>query len=392
MNFQVDIKGKNMRNVYINKVAAFLPNEAVDNANIEKVLGQVGERPSRAKRVILRSNKIETRYYAIDPTTRKATHTNAQLTASAIRKLEADGLDLDSVELLSCGTTMPDQLMPNHASMVHGELACAPLEVVATAGICLSGMTALKYAYTAIKSGEAEIAIATGSENSSAIMRAENFTPEIESKVAELEKHQEIAFEKDFLRWMLSDGAGAIALSAKPNADRVSLRIDKIFATSYANILKTCMYAGCEKEEDGSMRGWRSYLPEEWLSKSIFAVKQDVKLLNENVMEYTVAQALITMLKKDMFDPQEIDWFLPHYSSGFFRDEVYEKMKKAGCDIPQEKWFTNLPYKGNTGSASIYIMIEELLNGGKIKKGEKVLCYIPESGRFSTAFMLLEAV
>ena len=381
-----------MRDVYINRIAAFLPNEAVDNENIEKVLGQVGDRPSRAKRIILRSNKIRTRYYAIDPQTHKATHTNAQLTANAIKKLEADGLDLNSVDLLSCGTTMPDQLMPNHASMVHGELACNSLEIVSTAGICLSGVTALKYAYTAIKSGEAELAVATGSENSSAIMRAENFTPEIEAKVEQLEKHQEIAFEKDFLRWMLSDGAGAMALSAKPNADSLSLRIDKIFLISYANILETCMYAGCEKLEDGSVKGWRTYAPEEWLSKSIFSVKQDVKLLNENVMEYTVAQALIAMLEKKMFDPKDIDWFLPHYSSGFFRDEVYEKMQKAGCDIPQEKWFTNLAYKGNTGSASIYIMIEELMNNNKLKKGEKLLCYIPESGRFSTAFMLLEAV
>lgn len=381
-----------MRDVYINKIAAFLPNEPVDNTNIEKVLGQVGERPSRAKRIILRSNKILTRYYAIDPQTREATHSNAQLTANAIRLLEKDGLDLNSVDVLACGTTLPDQIMPNHAIMVHGELGCEPLEVVSTAGICLSGVTALKYAYTSIKSGEADLAIATGSENSSAIMRAENFTPEIEAKVEQLEKHQEIAFEKDFLRWMLSDGAGAIALSSKPNEKRLSLKIDKIFSTSYANILDTCMYAGCEKQEDGSMRGWRTYAPQEWLDKSIFSVKQDVKLLNENVMEYTVAQALITMLKKNMFDPQEIDWFLPHYSSGFFRDEVYEKMKKAGCDIPQEKWFTNLPYKGNTGSASIYIMIEELLNNDKLKKGEKLLCFIPESGRFSTAFMLLEAV
>ncbi len=381
-----------MRDVYINKIASFLPNEAVDNENIEKVLGQVGERASRAKRIILRSNKIKTRYYAIDPKTREATHTNAQLTAEVINKLKDDGLDLDSVDVLACGTTMPDQLMPNHASMVHGEIGCAPLEIISTAGICLSGVSALKYAYNSIKSGDAEIAIATGSENSSAIMRAENFRPELEKKVELLEKHQEIAFEKDFLRWMLSDGAGAVMISAKPNADSISLKINKIFSTSFANILDTCMYAGCEKLDDGSTKSWRAYSPQEWLDKSIFAVKQDVKLLNENVMEYTVAQALMMMLEKKMFNPDEIDWFLPHYSSGYFRDEVYEKMQKAGCDIPQEKWFTNLSYKGNTGSASIYIMIEELFSSGKLQKGEKLLCYIPESGRFSTAFMLLEVV
>ncbi len=277
MNYQAADKKIMLREVYINKISSFLPNNAVDNENIEKVLGQVGNRPSRAKRVILRSNKITSRYYAIDPKTRKATHTNTELTAQAIKKLQQDGLDLDSVDTLVCGTTMPDQLMPNHAIMVHGELGCEPLEVVSTAGICLSGLTALKYAFTSIKSGEAQVAIATGSENSSAVMRSENFTPELNSKVDMLEKNQEMAFEKDFLRWMLSDGAGAMSLSAKPNEDSLSLKIDKIFSISYANTLDTCMYAGCEKLEDGSINGWRQYASEDWLNKSIFFCKTRCK-------------------------------------------------------------------------------------------------------------------
>ncbi len=381
-----------MREVYINKIASFLPNKAIDNDNIEKILGQVGDRASRAKKIILKSNKITTRHYAIDPHTRETTHSNTELTAEAIKKLAEDGVNLDNVDVLVCGTTIPDQLMPNHASMVHGKLGTKSLEVVSTAGICLSGITALKYAFTSIKAGEADIAIATGSENSSATMRAENFKEEIAEQVSKLAKKPEIAFEKDFLRWMLSDGAGAMALSAKPNQEGLSLKISKIFVKSYANELETCMYAGCEKLKDGSIKGWREYPSDELVKKSIFSVKQDVKLLNENIMEYTVAIALREMLDKEMFKPSEINWFLPHYSSGYFRDEVYEKMLKAGCDIPQDKWFTNLATKGNTGSASIYIMLEELFNTEMLTKGNKILCYIPESGRFSTAFMLLEAV
>ena len=391
MNFQVADRVK-MINVYINQISVYMPNAAVDNENIEKVLGQVGERPSRAKRIILRSNKIKTRYYAIDPATRKPTHTNAQLTANAINKLRENGLDLNSVDVLACGTTMPDQLMPNHALMVHGEVGMEPLEVISTAGICLSGITALKYAVNSIKAGDAFSAIATGSENASAVMRAENFKPEIEATVDKLDANGEIAFEKDFLRWMLSDGAGAIALSDTPNADSISLRVDKIFSRSFANELEACMYAGCEKQEDGTLKGWRDYEPQEWLDKSIFSVKQDVKLLNEKVSYYTVQKPLEMMLEKKMFKPEEIDWFLPHYSSDYFRNEAYQKMKNANCDIPQEKWFTNLTTCGNTGSASIYVMMEELFNSGRLKKGDKLLCYIPESGRFSTAFMLLQAV
>jgi len=381
-----------MIDVYINKMTAFLPNEAVNNDDIEKVLGMVDGKPSLVKRIVLKSNKIKSRYYAIDPITNETTHSNAQLAANAIEMLKDEGIDLDQTELLVCGTTTPDQLQPNHALMVHGQTDLKNIEVVSIAGICLSGLTALKYAYTSIKAGEIQKAVTTGSENISASMRGRNFEPEVQSKVDMVRRNKELTFEKDFLRWMLSDGAGAIALSDEPNKDGISLKINKIFSRSYANELETCMYSGCEKLKDGTVRGYREYLPEQWLKKSIFAVKQDVKLLNSNILEYTVYKPLKEMLDKKMFDPSKIDWFLPHYSSGYFRDKLYNTMLEVGCDIPQEKWFTNLTTKGNTGSASIYIILEELFNSGKLKKGETLLCYIPESGRFSTAYMLLEVV
>ena len=37
-------------------------------------------------------------------------------------------------------------------------------------------------------------------------------------------------------------------------------------------------------------------------------------------------------------------------------------------------------------------MLDELFRSGRIKKGERLLMYIPESGRFSTCFIYLEAV
>ncbi len=378
--------------VYINDIAAFLPNDPVDNSEIEAVLGQVGERPSRAKKLILRSNKIKTRHYAIDPQSGKTTHTNAEIAAGAVRSLNRNDFDINSIELLACGTTLPDQLLPNHALMVHGELGIPPCEVIATSGICLSGTMALKYGYMAILSGQNSNAVATGSENASSVMRAQNFENEVQSKVAQLEKHPEIAFEKDFLRWMLSDGGGAVRMSDTPNADGISLKIDWIFQKSYANELDACMYAGCEKQEDGSLKGWREYTPHQWLEESIFSVKQDVKLLNDKIIEYTVTRPLEELVESGKVNPDEIDHYLPHYSSGYFRDKVYAGMIEAGCDIPQEKWFTNLPSKGNTGSASIYIILEELFHSKTLKKGEKLLCYIPESGRFSTAFMHLSVV
>jgi 3-oxoacyl-[acyl-carrier-protein] synthase-3 len=276
--------------------------------------------------------------------------------------------------------------------MVHGELGIPPCEAVATAGICLSGVMALKYGYMAIRAGLNTNAVATGSENSSSIMRGHNFVEERELKAGPGRNILDIAFEKDFLRWMLSDGAGAVWMSNTAKPDGNSLRIDWIYQTSYASELDTCMYAGAEKLSDGSLRGWRRYLPGEWLQHSIFSVKQDVKLLNENIVGYTMTKPLRGLIAQGKIDAKEIDWFLPHYSSGYFKDKLYAGMLAAGCEIPREKWFSNLSTKGNTGSASIYIILEELFNSNRLKKGETLLLFIPESGRFSTAFMRLTVV
>ncbi|UCV13363.1 beta-ketoacyl-ACP synthase III [Quatrionicoccus australiensis] len=374
--------------VYITRSSAFLPNAPVDNENIENVLGMVGGRPSRARRIVLRNNGIRERYYAIDPATGETTHNNAQLTAAAIR-----GLDIgDAIDCLSTGTTMPDQLMPNHGVMVHGELGISPCEVVSTAGICLSGLTALKYAYMAVLCGQAKNAVATGSEQASAVLHARNFASESEHRISELESNPEIAFEKDFLRWMLSDGAGAFLLQDQPAPAGLSLRIDWIDILSQAGAMETCMYAGGEKQEDGTLRGWKTYPANEWGRRSLFAIKQDVRLLNENIVRQTIGKILEKSMATRELKPDAVDWFLPHMSSEYFRQPLAEHMAALGFPIPQEKWFTNLHTKGNTGAASIYIMIDELFKSGRLKNGDRLLCFIPESGRFTGSLMHLTAV
>lgn len=375
--------------VYITGISSFLPNAPVDNDNMERLLGQVGSKPSRARRTILRSNGIVSRHYAIDPQSLRFTHSNAQLAAQAVRGLD---VPLDSIGCLACGTSIADQLMPGHASMVQGELALPACEVATTGGVCVAGMTALRYAANAVRSGDCARAVATGSELSSASMKAENFSTEIDSQLALLEKNPELAFEKDFLRWMLSDGAGAVLVENAPRTGGLSLRIEWIDILSYAGEMETCMYAGGIKRDDGSLQGWQQFDSTTRSDQSILAVKQDVKLLNENVIFYTVEKPLRDIIARRQLQPGAVDHFLPHYSSLFFRDKVYEGMQRAGLDIPQSRWFTNLATKGNTGSASIYIMLDELFHSGCLLAGDTVLCYVPESGRFSTAFMHLTVV
>jgi 3-oxoacyl-[acyl-carrier-protein] synthase-3 len=378
------------KEVYIVRTASFFPNDPVSNDEMEAYLGYINKYPSKSKRIVLRNNGIKRRFYALTKDG-EVTHTNAKLTAKAIKALFKDDPELlRSTELLVCGTSSPDQLMPSHAVMVHGELPeTNSIEVVSPAGVCCAGMHALKYAYMSIKTGDIRQAIATGSERFSSLLRSSNYEDEVQ-KLAQLEENPYIGFEKEFLRWMLSDGASAFLLSDKKNQNGLSLRVEWLEGASYANEMEACMYMGGDKMKDGTLKGYMDYSPQEIISKSILSVKQDVKLLSEYIVLLGGIK-LKEVLEKKGITSDEIDFFLPHMSSEFFKGKIFDQLQKNGTRIPYEKWFVNLSSVGNVGAGSVYMMVDELFNSGKLKNGDKILLLVPESARFSYAFGLLTA-
>lgn len=374
--------------VYINKIEKFLPNEAVSNEEMEHILGKINDTPSKSRRLILRNNGIKNRFYALDKNG-NFTHNNAEITAEAIKKLVADDFSLQNMEVLSCGTSTPDVLLPSHAAMVHGLLKNKSVELNSSSGVCCSGMNALKYGYLSVKSGNSENAVCTGSERVSTWMMADKFQKEIDH-LQQLEQQPILAFKKDFLRWMLSDGAGAILLENKPKGAG-SLEIQWMESFSYAHELEACMYAGGEKMEDGSLKAWSEFKAEEWQTESVFSLKQDVKILDEHILIKGV-ESTKKALEKHGVAVDEIDYFLPHISSMYFRERLYKEFVKQGLEIPKEKWFINLEEVGNVGSASIYLMLEALFHSGTLKKDDTILLSVPESGRFSYAYAFLKVV
>ncbi|MBC7741322.1 MAG: StlD/DarB family beta-ketosynthase [Bdellovibrionaceae bacterium] len=386
------------RSVYINATQTFFPNSPVSNDEIENVLGVIGDRPSRSKNVVLGSNQIKTRYYAIDPATRKPTHSNAQLAALAIKNLYAVHLDLNlkNAEVLCCGTTVADLVVPGHGQMVQGELADFSGEVFSSAGVCCSSMSALKTAYLSILANNSTNAIVTGSETASKFMRSEFFVSESEENFAALQKNPMVAFEHDFLRWMLSDGAAAMYMSDQKLAGKTNLKINWIEGRSYANEQAVCMYAGGERQDDGSVMCWKDLrLAQDTkapAAKFVMNFRQDIRQLREMIPVYTVQRPLPELKKKYGLNPGDYTWFLPHYSSNYFRDTLTEVLKSVDFDIPQERWFTTLPDTGNIGSASMFTFIDQLIKTKSLNVGEKILCYIPESARFSVYYVELEVV
>ena len=136
------------REVFITKIASYFPNNPVENDEMEDFLGLIGGKPSRVKNIILRQNGIKRRYYALNKK-HEITHTNAEMAGLAIKKMLTRE-ELRTIEVLSCGTSSPDQYLPSHASMVHGEAFEHPLEIFSLAGVCMTGIAALKTSYMSV--------------------------------------------------------------------------------------------------------------------------------------------------------------------------------------------------------------------------------------------------
>jgi 3-oxoacyl-[acyl-carrier-protein] synthase-3 len=311
------------------------------------------------------------------------------MTAKAIRNmLGNDPEQIKAIDLLVCGTSSPDQIMPSHAVMVHGELPeSRSIEVVSPSGVCCAGMHAFKYAFMSIRTGGAHFAVATGSERFSAALKSEIFEDEAQ-KLKQLEENPYIGFEKEFLRWMLSDGAASFLMSDKKNESGFSLRVEWIEGISYANEKEACMYMGSEKQKDGKLKSYLDYSPAEIQANSIMSIKQDVKLLSENIVP--LGGLMLTRLFKEKgLDPSEVDYFLPHMSSEFFRTRIFDQLQLNGTPIPYEKWVVNLSSLGNVGAGSVYFMVDEVFRKKDLKKGQKILLLVPESSRFSYMYALL---
>jgi 3-oxoacyl-[acyl-carrier-protein] synthase-3 len=365
--------------VYLQSAGSFLPGEPVDNERMDDYIAPLNRMSQRIKRRILAENGIRERYYAIDAEGRTV-FTNAQLAAGAIRDcLTRGGADLTQVSMLASGSSGGDALMPGFANMIQGELAAPPMETLSVHGICAAGVGAIQAAAQGIELGAHRSALAVAAEMPSRLFKRSRFAA----------RGYETDFDSHFLRWMLSDGAGALLLSdgaALAGAKGLKLRLKWVHQRAFSGDYPVCMQLGLTEDRERGHLDFGSWAEAE--AAGALSLRQDIRLLPHlfdiGIHEYA------QLVKDGWVDPARVDHFLCHYSSEKFIPVVEDLMGKAGLAIPRERWYSNLAWRGNTGAASILVMLSEFLQTRTLKAGEQIFCYVPESGRFMAAYMLLE--
>ncbi len=366
--------------VYITSIGICLPNKPISNDEMEDYLGRINGKDSLLRKRILKQNGIEQRHYAID-LDQNTTHSNAKLASialkNAIDKSEVRALEID---LLCVGTTQGDLPIPGMASMVHALSDIGACEISNFQSVCSSGVMAINYAFAQISLGKRKCAAVIGSELASRLFKSSRF---------EAQGIDSLNFDTEFLRWMLSDGAGCMILQSEKPSKGKYLEINWIDLEFRAHEYPLCMYAGKNDNKDDSEKSWLDFPSFEEASKSgAINLKQDVRQLDK-VVKVGVSH-FFDLIDRDKIDPKKIDWLCCHYSSLMFKSPIQELLKKGGAEIIEERWFSNLQTKGNTGSASIFIMLEELFYSDKLSVNDDILCMVPESGRFITSFMSLK--
>jgi 3-oxoacyl-[acyl-carrier-protein] synthase-3 len=375
-----------LRDAFITGTGVFLPGEPIPNDRIEDFIGRIGGRSSSIGQRALRWNGINTRHYALTPDG-EALHSNASMSAAAvIAALQDAGLGRASLQFLATATTQGDLLVPGHGSAVHGELGGDALELVSFQSVCVSSLMAAKAAWNAVRTGDAGCAAAVAGEFSSRWFR-----PGFYEGTALVDAKGRLSVEADFLRWTLSDGAGAVLIEPVKAQRRPSLRIEWIDLTSLAGRFDPCMWAGASTQTRGDLkRAWCHAGPRSAHGAGAIALLQDFALLKIIVRAWI--GVYLEKVDKGRIDPAKVNWLLCHYSARSLRDDIVSLLESTAAMIPQEKWFTTLPTTGNVGSASIWLMLDALLQTGAAKVGNRILCIVPESGRAMVGFMMLEVV
>lgn len=360
-----------MSDCYITSTGAYLPGKPINNKSIQQYLGKVfGE--GQVRDSILKANRIEFRHYALDKQ-QNATHSIYELASEAVKDCLPQDRNSLNIDYLSAGTTLAPLIAPGISSILHDQLSkdkviSHSLEINSNSGICSSGAQALVNGARAVKSGDADAAICVGVEQASDGLKSKAFrtTYDIPTILRNVRKSK--WFMSVFLRFMLSDGAGAFLLEQQPREQGFSLKINWTYSRSFANEAPLCMQ----------------------IQSRPVILSQDIRIL-ARYMTPMSRRAVEGALHEHSETLDSYNMVLPHMSSYYFEPSVKKILGKLSPNREIPYW-TNLRTAGNTGAASIYIMLDEYLKTQPVKVGDRILLFVPESGQFNYVLISLTVV
>ncbi|WP_320663425.1 beta-ketoacyl-ACP synthase III [Prochlorococcus sp. MIT 1223] len=155
---------------------------------------------------------------------------------------------------------------------------------------------------------------------------------------------------------LFGDGAGALAMEAKPNG--LDGFID--FRLKSDGSRGDCLNVP-------NLDVFQTLVPGKMYQKGGFS---PIQMNGQEVYKFAVREVplvLDELLISNSIKPSQLDWLLLHQANQRILDSVADRFK-----IPNKKVLSNLANYGNTSAATIPLMLDEAVRDGRVKSGDLI--------------------
>jgi 3-oxoacyl-[acyl-carrier-protein] synthase-3 len=312
-------------NTKILGTGSYLPDKILTNHDIAKRVDTnhdwIVERTGIHARRIADPNKDET--------------PSGQAAVATMRALEAANLTPNDIDLILFSSTLPDQAMPNAASMLQHKLGitnlCGALDVNAA---CSGWVYLLPMADAMIKTGLYKHILVVGSEMLSSFNNWDDRNTCI----------------------LFGDGCG-VAILGRAGESEDSQFYSTVLSSDSSKRENLTLWAG-----GSAKRITKEVIDnnEQWMTMNGTEIfKSAVK---------TMAAHSEKVLQDSGISMDQVDWFIPHQANLRIIEAVGNRF-----NFPLEKVVINVDKYANTSSATVPIALDEAIRDGRVKRGDTVL-------------------
>lgn len=245
------------------------------------------------------------------------------------------GLQPDDIEMIIFSTTLPDMLFPNTASQLQARLGienkCACMDINAA---CTGWVYGLQVANSLIQTGVYKNILLVGTEMTSTFNNWEDRSTCV----------------------LFGDGSGATILGRAEEGEGSRI-LDSVLGSDSSKRMALALPKG------GSM----APITHEVLDNKEQYITMDGQVVFKSAVK-TMAQHCATLLERNNLTLDDIDWFIPHQANLRIMETVGKLLK-----FPMDRVISNVEKYANTSSATIPTAMNEAIEDGRIKRGQKIM-------------------
>ena len=361
------------RPVYIAGSGTYLPGKPIPFDQIDTILGELTEAPQKIQKWIARMKPVMAEllhikylHYAIDPDTREFNDDNITMSVkSAIAALQLAGMKSSDIDLICYGSAHQDQ-MPTASVRIQEALGIETCQEFSVHANCTSAYKALYLAQELIKNGSNQNALVISSSMSSSELRAEYYNQQLLDK------------ESLFLRWFLSDGAGAILLTADQDLAR-GYELEYTYVESIGGNKPSLMF----NQRPGY---WMN--PKEEFERGYHHLRQNFRnALSTDIFQEPDGSIFFKgfkrMLEKHKVSIDAIKMFQINMPTKHIVDSIIREFNTLG--ISEDKFYTKLDELGYNGPPMALVCLDKIIREETLNSGDYIASFVTEVSKFMQA-------